>query len=231
MIKNLNYGEGNHLPIKKLSTKKVEATLTVKLKNSADILGTKDVNLLNIYLMTTFIKLAPAFDMVQKDKKIIPVEINKSLIENPMMYIYQYTNIIEKAVDHTMNPVYDVVHIPLDGYSLIRDLFFVIYENNSECLENYVDNLIELEILQKSGDDKYLSSIKLDSIMMNIYNPLKKLGKELNPGLYYHAFSTDPCSTLLNGGLSGNGHVVQIKVKKSSKFIRFYVNEYRKDIF
>lgn len=245
----------NHLPVRKMINKKISTQLVVKLAPLKKLFknGIKDIPLLNICLISNFINLAPVSSVIQNNpvqdnstkgsrteqsKSIIQIPINDELKNRPIMYLYDKTHSVNITIQSTSNPIYDVAVIPLDKFGFIKDFFFTIVEKEdfiSNRIDKFAHELIELEILcvkeNPQNQQKMLTlHSKLDSILLNYYIPLKTLGHKLPNGVYYYSFSADPKCNQILGGLMGNGYVIRIKVKKMDGIIKFYANEYHREI-
>ena len=239
----------NHLPIKKMINNKISTIMVVKMAPLKKLFKNKikDTPLLNICLISNFINLAPGMIMQnptennqqnnqQNTFPIVP--LNEELVTQPTMYIYDKFHPLTVAIQATPNPIYDIAVVPLDKFGLIKDFFFTIIEKDdliSGRIDKFSDQLIELEILQiKENPQTHQKMLalhsKLDSSMLNYYIPIKKLDHKLPSGIYYHSFSANPKSSQILGGLAGLGYVIRIKVKKMDGFIKFYANEYYKEI-
>jgi hypothetical protein len=174
----------------------------------------------------------------------VNIPINTELKYMPVLYIYNWTHFVDISVKTDMGSIYDVATISLEKIGLIKDFFFVIMQEedfSKGVLNKFVDGLIELEILQceKNKSDKIqnqcknlLLHSKMDSSLLNAYIPLKLLGHRLPKGIYYYSFSADPKCDQMLGGLVGNDYLIRIKVKKMLRcFVKFFINEYRLEIF
>jgi hypothetical protein len=236
----------NHLPIKKMSNNKISAAMVVKMTSIKKIFKNKikDVPLLNICLISNFINLAtgmticnPPENNQQPTFRIIP--LNYELISHPIMYIYDKFHSVSVTIQTTANPIYDIAIISLEKFGLIKDFFFTIVEKDdlvANRFDKFSDQLIELEILQMKENPQtqqktLILHSKFDSTILNNYVPIKQLGHRLPTGIYYYSFTADPKSNQIFGGLMGIGNVVRIKVKKMNGIIKFYANEYYREIF
>jgi hypothetical protein len=220
----------------------------------------KEIPLLNVCLISNFINLAPSISVLQNNNShdhvsqhnvslnkqgnqisntISQIPINIELKTQPIMYLYDKTHPIIIPIQTTPNPIYDVAIVPLDKFGFIKDFFFTIVEKEdfiSNRINKFSEELIEMEILQlkeipQAQTQKTLVlHSKLDSSMLNYYIPLKRLGHKLPNGIYYYSFSSDPKNNQILGGLLGIGYILRIKVKKMDGYIKFYANEYHKEI-
>ena len=228
----------NNLPIKKIADNNMLAYMIVKMAPLKKLFknGIKDIPLLNVSLISNFIKFAPSIhshQIVDKDHGYISnVPINVEHKMHPIMYLYECAQPMLIGIQNTSNPIFDVAIVPLDKLGFIKDFFFTIIEKNdfiSDKIDKFADELIELEILEIQGKTLMLHS-KMDSFLLNYYIPYKYLGHKLPPGIYYHSFSSDPKCNRILGGLLGNNYLLRIKVKKMDGYIKFYANEYVKFI-
>ena len=211
----------NHLPIKKIVDNNMSASLILTMASTKSIFKTKpkDIPLLNVSLIANFVTLV----------KHITV---------PSMYIYDRYHTLVYNIQTIANPIYDVAIIPLDKFGLIKEFFFVIMDKSnaiSNKMNCYSNNLIEMEILQLKENQQtkqktLILHTKLDSVMLNYYIPIKKLGHKLPVGIYYYSFSADPSCSSIRGGLYGNNYMLHIKVKKMDGVIKLFVNEYRQEL-
>ena len=205
----------NHLPIAKLSKNNQSMHLIAKTNELKNLFKDQIVNipLLNVSLLCNFINLS----------KVNQNQNQTEILSNPVSYIYNRTHKIQIQIIPSDNSVYNIVIIPLDKIGLIKDFFFVIVrEENISSIGNFSDDLIEMEIQNLFGT----TSTKLDSSMLNLYLPIKKLGHKLPTGLYYYSFSSNPLSSQMLGGLNGKDYRLMIRIKKINGMIRFYANEY-----
>jgi len=238
----------NGLPIKKLINDKKMAQMFVKMAPTKKLFKNKikDIPLLNIYLVSNFVNLAPTMSFVEdphnKPQTITQIPINTELKTQPMLYLYEKMHPIIVPIQTTPNPIFDIAFIPLDKFGFIKDFFFTIIEKDdfiANRIDKFSDSLVELEILQindvidSQGQPQktLVPYCKLDSSMLNYYIPLKRLGHKLPNGIYYYSFSSDPKCNQILGGLLGMGYMIRIKVKKMDGVIKFYANEYYKEIF
>ena len=165
--------------------------------------------------------------------KKIQIPINAELKVLPIMYVYSKCHTLNIPIQSTSSELYNIATIPLSKFGLIKDFFFTIIDNNNiNNVTIFTNNLIEVEILHMDDNSNKLSTYgKMDSLIMNTYVPLKKLGHKLQQGIYYFTFSSDPKCCQLLGGLVGTGYIVRIKTKKMSGIVRFYLNEYVQHMF
>ena len=242
-----------HLPVRKMLTNKNYAFLVVKMAPIEKLFKAraKDIPLLNISLLSNYINLASSISVyddqhgpdgnpnqIAKKPQISKIPINVELKDHPMMYLYDKTYCVSVPIQNIDNPIYDVAIIPLDKFGFIKDFFFTIIEEEdliTNKIDNFMDALIEIEILQtqtevESKQKTLIVHSKLDSSMLNYYIPLKRLGHKLPLGIYYNSFSANPKCNQILGGLLGLGYIIRFKVKKMEGAIKFYVNEYSKEI-
>lgn len=222
----------HNIPIKKMEKKQISAILNIKLSPLSKLFTgeVKTIPLLNIFLLANYVKLAPVTTII-KDKKIIQMQTNVELINNDIMYLYDRIHFVQIPIKTTQSSAYDLAIIPLDKFGFIRDFYFVIVPKKSaNFINKFSDALIELEILQIKSDNSAVLHTKMDTTMLNLYIPLKKLGHKLPKGIYYYSFSSDPTKNQILGGLYGLNFVLRIKVKKMEGTIHFYANEYHREI-
>ena len=229
------FRQHSHLPIKKLAQNSISVKLNVKMSATRNFLSQDtSIPLLNIYLIGNFINVAPGMFAMIKNPNSAPavtsIPINMELVKDPAVYIYNKPHTIIIPIHPTTDSVYDTVIVPLDQFGFIKDFFITIIEKaDTDTLNKFSNKLIELEILHLNTNANVLC--KLDAQLLNHYIPLKKLGHRLPYGVYYYSFSSDPKKPHILGGLVGNGHVLQMKVKKTDGFVRLYVNEYHREIY
>lgn len=258
------FNRKNHLPIKKLTENKKNVIVIVKLSPLQRIFNDeiKEIPLLNAFLIVNCVNLAsymtvstsklyhnkviPGFDFIRNIPNMITnfnsnqiqyinIPINTEL-RTSVLYVYNLTHFVDLEIQKSTNPFYDTVTLPLEKYGLIKDFFFIIIKKEFSYQE-FIDNLIELEILQyKNGkiEEKtgnYFLYSKLDSPLLNSYIPIKRLGHDLPKGIYYYSFSIDPKSNKILGGLMGHDYLIRIKINKMDGFVKFFINEYHIEIF
>lgn len=228
------FNRQNHLPIKKIMGKKNSAHIIVKITSLKNIFKnkTKEIPLLNVCLIANYANLFP-FTQVMDKNNIVTVPVNTSLKNDPVLYVFNRTHMPLVPIETSVNPLYDTIIVPLDEFGFIKDFYFTIIEANdsmSGVMNKFADELIELEILNIKNGKNVLLHSKLDSIMLNQYIPLKKLGHCLPKGIYYYSFSSDPNQSMMLGGLVGSGYILRIKIKKTRGLIKFYINEYVREI-
>lgn len=202
----------NSLPIKQITDSNKSAHLIVKttalnkiIKNNSNK-TVPNLPLLNICLIANYIS-----------------SINTPIINS---YIYDRIHSTIVPIPSTANSIYDVTIIPLNKVGFVKDFFFMIIAKDdyvANRIDIFKDELIELEILYVHNNQLILHT-RLDSIMMNSYIPLKKLGHTLPLGVYYHSFVPSNSQSL--GGLWGKNYVLKIKTKKMNGIIKFYATEY-----
>ena len=207
----------NSLHIKQIANSNKSAHLIVKttalnkiIKNNSNK-PIPNLPLLNICLITNYISIS-----------------NPSFV-NSCIYDRVHSTIV--PISSTVNPIYDVTMIPLNKVGFVKDFFFTIISKEdyiANRIDIFKDELIEVEILYIHNNQPVLHT-KLDSIMMNSYIPLKKLGHALPVGVYYHSFVPSENQSL--GGLWGKNYVLKIKTKKIDGIIKFYATEYLEYIF
>ena len=232
------------------------APLTNIIKNYAKDEYLHNLPLLNICLIGNFINFPNAMPVLGNNNNIISIPINTELKNKPILYLYDKIHSPITPIDPSANQIYDIVVLPLDKFGYIKDFYFVIVEKDdfiNNRIDKFTDGLIELEILRITNDQKktlpgdkspiVLGQVdnsviytgasvycKLDSIMLNQYIPLKKLGHRLPTGIYYYSFSSDPKENKMLGGLYGPGYVLRIKIKKMLGVVKFFVTEYLQEI-
>lgn len=234
----------NHiLPVTKMKKNNISAILSVKIaqlqkifKNNSKI---KDIPLLNVFLISNYVTLAPSMIMQGESKSMTSEQINAELLDYPIMYMYNKIHFLSLPIQSTSNIIFDTVTVPLDMFGLIKDFFFVIISKDDYIenrIDKFTDALIEIEIFELLVNDLTHEKTfnlynKIDSVILNKYEPLKRLGHLLPNGIYYHSFSANPKCSQIIGGLIGKNFFIQIKVKKMDGIINFYINEYHKEIF
>lgn len=238
-----------HLPVRKMLNNKNFAYLIVKMAPIKKLFKDKikEIPLLNVTLISNYINLAsnisihheyPHQDKKQKQSKILQIPINEELKNSSMMYLYDKTHSVTLPIKSSNNQIFDIVVIPLDNFGYIKDLFFVIIDKNNfveNRIDIFADALIEMEILQTSHQENSEKQKtvtlygKFDSLMLNYYVPLKRLGHKLPTGIYYYSFSPNPKCCQMLGGLQGTGYFVRLKIKKMDGVVRFYANEYNNE--
>lgn len=234
----------NILPIKKLIANNISLKMVVRMAPLKKLFKSKikDIPLLNVSLLTNFVSLAPGMNVIKQIEKTTSVsiaQINMELLYSPMIYIYHKVHILTIPIETTPNAIYDIVTIPLNNFNLIKDFFLTIHKKEdfiNDQIDKFSDELIELEIynLKENPQTKqknFILHTKLDSIMLNYYIPIKRLGHTLPMGVYYHSFSPEPKSSQMMGGLDGTNYLIRIKLKKNDGFVKFYVSEYQKEFF
>lgn len=233
---NLLKDRKNNLPIKKISLYGNTVLLKVKMPSIKNLFKgkAKDIPLLNVCLVTNFIHLSPVMFLPNKNGTIEQVPINTELYMRPLLYVYDHLHSFTVEIQNTANPIYDTVIIPLNNYKLIKDFFFVIVNKEDHIMnriDRFMDDLIEMEIIEIKEKQKPVPYCKLDSYLLNYYLPNKYLGHPLQSGIYYYTFSTNPKSSQMNGGLWGSNYLVYLKIKKISGVVRFYATEYQQEMF
>ena len=173
----------------------------------------------------------PTYDV--NNKILYNAPINTDIKKVPIMYIYDKLHTNTVPIQTTTNSIYDIAIIQLEQFGFIKDFFFTIIDKDNYInnrINIFSTNFIELEIVQIVDQKNFILHTKLDAILLNSYIPIKKLGHKLPNGIYYYSFSSDPKENQLLGGLDGTNYVIRIKVKKMSGVVKFYSNEYIKEI-
>lgn len=219
----------NNLPIKKLIEKNNMLFLIVKIASLNKLFKNKikNIPLLNAVLIVNTINLANNI-LTFNNNNIINKEINIELRE-PLLYLYNKCHYHILEIQNLDNNIFDHVILPLDKFGLIKDFYFTIMninDYNNGVMDKFMDDLIELEIVQIKNAHTYLLHSKMDAFLLNQYIPLKKLGHILPSGVYYYSFSSDPLKNQILGGLMGINFFIRIKVKKTNVIIKFFINEY-----
>ena len=230
------------LPIRLLAQTGSKAKLIVSTTGSKHLFKsrTKDIPLLNISAHITYLNcLDPAFSVAREvgiiqDRGLAALSLPDPSI--PSLPITR-THPIVIPITPSEHPIYDTVNVPLTSFGTIKDLFFTIASRDAAAkgtIGVYIDDLIELEILQLVIDPTTLIKSlrvhsRLESSMLNGYLPLQQLGHSLPSGIYYYSFSSDPLSPQVQGGLCGSDYVARFKVKKQCGCIQLFVREYRRD--
>ncbi|MEM0354015.1 MAG: hypothetical protein QXW79_00400 [Thermoplasmata archaeon] len=219
----------NYLPVEKLFNMKRQVFLVVSMSPLNNIFKDKikEIPLLNIFLISNFLNF-PKSVLIRKNDDIVKNPSKLASTQKPSIYIYDRLHVLTIPIQIGEHPIYNVVTIPLEKFGLIKDFYFTIVRKEDLIYNKigvYVEELVELEIFQvKNGH--FLLHSKMDSVMLNRYIPLKKLGHRLPHGIYYYSMCIDPKSNQFSGGLSGNGFLLRLKVKKMEGVVKFYVNEY-----
>ena len=153
---------------------------------------------------------------------------------NYKSYIYDKLHTFIVPIAQSENKIFNTTTIPLEKFGLIKDFVFTISDKHDYITENinkFKDDLIELEILCKYNNELILHT-RLDSVMMNSYIPLKKLGHILPSGMYYYGFSSGLSENrILGSGLWGKNYFLRIKTNKSDIVAKFYITEYFEQLF
>ena len=218
----------NNLPIKKLIKKNNMLFLVVKIASLNKLFKNKikNIPLLNVILIVNTISLAN--NILTFNNNIINKEINIELQE-PLIYLYNKCHYHILQIQNLQNNIFDHAILPLDKFGLIKDFYFIIMnidDYNNGIMDKFIDELIELEIVQIKDSHTYLLHSKMDAFLLNQYIPLKKLGHTLPSGVYYYSFSSDPLKNQILGGLAGINFFIRVKVKKTNAIIKFFINEY-----
>lgn len=210
----------NSLPIKQILETNKSAHLIVKTSHFENIIRNNsnkplpDIPLLNICLMANYVSMTN--------------------IILPNSYIFDRLHTTVMPITATDNAIYNTTAILLDKIGFIKEFFFVILSENDHChgkIDVFQDDLIDVQILYQH-EHKLIVHSCLDSIVMNSYTPLKKLGHTLPQGVYYHSFSSAPLESYITGGLWGKNYILQIKTKKTNRsVIKFYGIEYFEQSF
>ena len=198
----LNLFRETYLPIRKMIQAGKDVSLIVKIASLNKIFKdkVKDIPLLNAHLVATY--------------------FNFPSQTAPIKYIYKSHSIV-LYLQPSIYPLYDILVLPLSQFGLIKDFYFAI----TDKLDQFMDNLIEIEILSVANPKNITLLTKVDSYMLNKYIPLTKLGHILPEGVYYYSFS-DPEQNNVLGGLLGKNYVIQFKTKKAPSIIKFYLNQF-----
>lgn len=217
------------LPVAKLANTSV-VKLIVKMAPMFKI-SSKEVSILDISLMVNFVNVASRLKYYEGTTKKIAI-LGKELVVNNTLHIYNKFHTLRLPIKVLpKESVYDIVQLPLDSFGYIKDFAVAVSDVEQICkISEILDAILEIEIVHLDKPTVKLYS-KLDSMMLNHYVPLRKLGHKLPPGLCYYTFTADPKSNDMLGGLIGSNYIVTVKVRKSHSYVNFYIREYSKQYF
>ena len=217
--------KNNCLPIKKLINSGINIEFVVNIADQNKILSDKtndNIPLLNVILMANYINLSSHMLIPDLEKGVKTEKINDSHLLNKNFYIYN--NVVKQkyVVYPSENNIYDSIIISMKSIKMIKDIFFVIV-NKDDVPQ--IGQLIDMKIL---NDNKPYQLF--DSLMLNNYFPLKKLGHSIGDSTYYYSFSPNPIEPNLSNGFIPFLYDIELRIKKNNYAILFFFNEYSKKI-
>lgn len=216
----------NNLPIKKIAGNNMSIDLLISIAPLDAIFKDKikEILMLNAFLIVTYVNYANNI-LTISNNNLITMPINMALRKTDILYLYNKSfNIILTIPDKTFNDIYTELTFKFKKFKMIKDFYFYLTETENSL--EFIDNLIELEIVYIKND-KYSIFSKLDSLMLNYYIPSNKLGYPLSTGLYYYSFSSNPQKNQMLGMLNGTNYELKFRIKNMQGMLHLFINEYQ----